>query len=182
VVDVLFLARAAALFPFLVSMKPCAIFSADRNRTVHAMSPEELKAAYDLVNSELSRVPEVSDGERKEIAELLEHFRGRILKYRLKRSFQSGDWKAFDQAVSFLRGRGELTHGMRIRSLVSGLRGSFPSVVNATRRLYGGIEGRQVSRRSAGSAATPEDLLTLYGPALTGTGGTLPGEPRSDNP
>ena len=30
VVDVLFLARAAALFPFYVSMKPCAVFIADR--------------------------------------------------------------------------------------------------------------------------------------------------------
>ena len=168
VVDVLFLARAAALFPFYVSMKPCAVFMADRHRTVHAMSPEELKAAYDLVSSELARMSEVSDTQRKEIADLLEHFRGRILKYRLKRTFLAGDWEAFDRAVAFLRGRGELTHGMRIRSIASGLRKSFPSFVNATRRFYGRIEGHQRSRRSAGAPAPPEDLLALYGPVLTG--------------
>lgn len=168
VVDVLFLARAAALFPFYVAMKPCAVFSADRDRTVHAMSPDELKAAYDLVSRELARMPEVSDAQRKEIADLLEHFRGRILKYRLKRTFLAGDWEAFDRAVAFLRGRGELTHGMRIRSIVSGLRKSFPSLVDATRRFYGRIEGHQRSRRSAGERAAPEDLLALYGPVLPG--------------
>jgi glycosyltransferase involved in cell wall biosynthesis len=174
--DTLFLAQAAARFPFTVSLRPCAVFTAAPDRTIHSTSPEDLGQAYEVILTELSRMPEVSRDQREEIAGLLEHFRGRILKYRLKRAFLAGDWEAFDRAVGFLRGRGELTHGMRIRSTVSGFRRSFPYLVDATRRFYGKIERRQQSRRSAGARATPEELLALYGPVLTGASQPVSGE------
>jgi len=179
VVDTLFLAQAAARYPFAISLKPCAVFTAAPDRIVHTMSPEALGEAYAVILAELARMPEVSHDQEKEIAGLLEHIRSRILKYRLKRTFLAGDWEAFDRAVAFLRGRGELTHGMRIRSIVSGLRRSFPSLVDATRRFYGKIEGRQASRRRAGAPATPDELVALYGPVLTGPGETVSGRSNS---
>jgi glycosyltransferase involved in cell wall biosynthesis len=179
VVDTLFLAQAAARFPFVVSLQPCAVFTAAPDRTVHSMSPQELGEAYEVILAELAGMPEVSREQKKEIAELLEHFRGRILKYRLKRTFQAGNWEAFDQAVAFLRGRGELTYGMRIRSLVSALRKNVPYLVDTARRFYGRIEGLQRSRRSAGAPATPDELLARYGPALAGAGETVPGKRNS---
>ncbi len=180
VVDTLFLARAAARFPFVVSLRPCSVFTADRRQTVHTMSPAELKAAYDVVVQELSAMEEVHASQVGRIAADLDRFRTTILGARLKRSFQEGDWDTFDAAAAFLAGRADLSAGKRLRLFLGTRRRRHPLLVAAARRLLsrGGRHGTQ-GEGDAGTRARAEDMVALYGPALAGKGATAPGSRAS---
>jgi hypothetical protein len=169
VVDVLFMARAAARFPFVVSLQPCSVFTAGRAETVHRMSPAQLKVAYDLVVQELSMLPEISAPELQRITADLEHFRTTILGSRLKRSFAAGDWSAFDEAAAFLAQRPDLSTGKRLRLFLGSRRQRHPFLVRTLRRILARGSGAGGRRPAVGAPVGADDLLAIYGPALGGT-------------
>jgi len=164
--DLLFMARAAALSPFVVSMRPCAIFTSWRHGTFHSMSIDEIAASFATVSEELSRLPMISKQDATELAGYLSDKPRALAGRRLKRALAMGDWATFDELSSHLEGQ-RLSIGRRMHLKLGRMRERHPRLVECVRRLIARRQAWDRRRRSAGGAATAEQLLVQYAPGLT---------------
>jgi len=187
IVDTLFMAKAAAQFPFVVSLAPCAVRTSWRGRIFDTLSADQFAEAYRITAERLARFPGVPASEARFIAAILERKRQGIMSQRLRSSFLSGDWDSFDQAAEFLSRQGRLTWGKKMRVFVAKQRKNNPAMVRAVQGLLRGQRFLRLARRKGGSVATMEGIVQRYGAVLSdrgpsGCGAANPGELEAGRP
>ena len=166
IVDTLFMAKAAAQLPLVVSLVPCAVRTGWRGRIFDTLSADQFAEAYRITVEKLACLPGVPASEARRIAAILERERRGIMSQRLRSSFLSDDWDSFDQAADFLSRQGSLTWGKRMRVFVAKQRRQNPALLRAVQGLLRGQRFLRLARRSGGSVPTIEGIVQMYGTAL----------------
>ncbi|MFQ5700744.1 MAG: glycosyltransferase family 2 protein [Acidobacteriota bacterium] len=149
--DILFMAKAAAHFSFLVSMVPCAIFSAWKGNTFRRMPPEEAARSFRVTADRLAALPVVSPAEAARIESILEEHLYRLMRGRLRASHLVQDWRSFLRDFRFLTSRGNVSFKQKIRLLRRAAKGYLQAHLN-----------QRALRTGAEVSPSIDDLVRIY--------------------
>jgi len=160
--DVVFLLRAAASFPFVVSLTPGAIIvDTGENATRHT-SPEELDRSYRVLRECCERLPGLTEAEREAArAALRKHFRV-VINAMLRDAMVAGDRRRFDRLAALALDRDWLDARRRLRLKAARPSGATPWLFPMVRLSTRLAAGHKRWRRSRGGSSTLADVLALY--------------------
>ena len=113
-VDVLYLAKVAALFPFVVSLRPGAVFRMTGSNAHLTVTAAELERTRSVMHEAVRALP-LSPPEQAEAAEAVEgNVRG-VANRALREAFAAQRMEAFGALAAYMEGRGWLSPGKRVR-------------------------------------------------------------------
>jgi len=161
--DVDFLVKAANLFPFVVSLVPCTVFSARDDRTVHSMSPPDLAALYRRTHANFASDKAFSPEQLDELERLFDQHLRIIVGQKLKRAFLREDWHTFDLAARFLNRLGRVRPGKKIRMILGRPWSRNMWFAKLLRRYLRAFHLARAKRKSGGRFASIEDVVRIYG-------------------
>jgi hypothetical protein len=125
------------------------------------MSIDEVTASFREAGEELAGLPALSQQDVEELVRYLSAKPRALAGRRLKRAFVTGDWTSFEGLSSYLEGE-RLSLGRRVHLTLGRMRDRYPRFVELARRLMARRQAWDRRRRSAGPAATAEQLLAAY--------------------
>jgi len=161
-IDLVFMVRAAARFPFVVSLAPCAVFRSWSEGSFRAMEAEEVTCAYRVSLEALLSDPALGAFDREAIRAWLEALPQRVLGHRASQAFGASDWERFDRASAALATTRKVKLGRRLQIYAGRRRNRHPHLLQLVRWL--------LQRRSgvpAGAEVTPfEELVARYAAVL----------------
>ena len=138
VYDVLFMAKAAAQFHFVVSLVPCAIFTVWEGNAYRRMTADQIARSFQVTVERLAAVPGISEVEARLIASHLDEVLRGSMKGRLKSSHLAGDWRSVQKDFGFLARRSDLSLGAKVRVLRKAVRGYLRSRLSPRARSHAG--------------------------------------------
>jgi glycosyltransferase involved in cell wall biosynthesis len=112
--DVLFLAKAAARFDFLVSGMACAVFSVGRSGITRSLPPDEWKAIYQTMLRRCQELSLLSDMDSERTKRFFHRKVIEIGNGLLRQAFREEAWSSFEESASFLRKEAGIRCGTRI--------------------------------------------------------------------
>jgi len=160
--DILFLAKAAAFFPFVVTLRPCAVFVQSGKNTIDDLPVTDIMHTFDVMHTRCEEIPGLSSDERREIRQGLDRSARLTVNGMMRSSLARQDWPRFDAAVKFLDERGALDFRKRLRVSLA-LRRDPPSVgLRLMLRLLELHTSYHAMRRSGFKTVTLEEISKLY--------------------
>jgi hypothetical protein len=146
-VDVLYLAKAAALFPFVVSLQPCAVFRLTGKNAHLTMTPDDLERTRQAMREAVAALP-LAGGAREQALQAVEGNARGVANRALREALAAGNHEAAAALGAWLGERGWLSAGRRMRIAVArslGLRlgrrrARTPLPLEAVARLYASEE------------------------------------------
>lgn len=174
--DVVLLLRAAASFPFVVALTPCAILVYTGRNTTTLLSGEELDRCYEIMKRSCEDLDNLDEGEREEVESLLEkHFRV-VANGMLRTALEAGDGRRYDEIAAFAIRRGGLDWRRRLRiAMARGREGT--SVRFRLVRGFTALGTRyKRMRRGRWKGSSLEEVVALY------SGDQAAGEDHSSRP
>ena len=160
--DVLFLVKAAALFPFVVELTPGALFTETGANYSHSMPVAELNRSWEVGRAWIETVPGQSDADREALRRVMDWSLKTVAHGMIRTAAESGDWARFEEAADYLLARGDLSAKRRARIAFArnGGAGSWQfGVVRLLARLQSGYKRR---RSSGWKTMSVEDVLAQY--------------------
>jgi len=160
--DVLFLAKAAALFPFVVELVPGALFTETGANFSHTMPVAELNRSWELGRSWVATLPGQSAVDREALLSVLDWSLKTVAHGMIRAAAEGGDWARFQEAADYLLARGDLSARRRARIAFArkGGEGSWQfGAVRLMTRLQSGYKRR---RSSGWKTMSVEDVLAQY--------------------
>ncbi len=160
--DVLFLGKAAALFPFAVELVPGALFTETGENFSRTMPLAELQRSSEIGKAWVASLPGQSGADREALLGVLDWQLKTVANGMIRAAAERGDWARFQEAADYLLARGDLGPRRRARIAFarSGGAGSWQfNLVRLWTRLQSGYK-----RRRAGGWKTRsvEDVLAVY--------------------
>ncbi len=157
ITDILYLVKAAALFPFIVDLRPCAVFSVTSAANSQQASVETLRlnlAASLAVCDELARRSDRFAGLARTVRGTFRFMGNRLL----RQAFARGDRALAASAADFLRELGALSPRRRLLAAVARSGDAGAALV----RRLGSIQALWRRRQRGGGSLTMTDVLDLY--------------------
>ncbi len=161
--DVLYAVTAAALAPFVVSRRACAVFAVTgANYSVRA-GVAESAASAERLREKILALPNIPEADRARIGAIVDRNLRVAVNGIFRNALQDGRWDRFDEAAAFLAARGALSRGKRLRVALAARRNppsvwlrAFRAVTAAQRRL-------RALRHSGWSTASAEEIAARFG-------------------
>jgi hypothetical protein len=172
-VDLVFLGRAAARHPFVVSLRPCAVFRTWDEGFSTCEAPQDAQRRFAASLRDLREDPEVSREAYEAMRRHLEGQPAALLGRRLRRAFEGGAWEEFDAAARALEALDPGGRERRVLRAVGRRRASWPRLVGALQRLLRWRRARRKRARHVEGRMAFEDLVARYAPVLLPEGGAV---------
>lgn len=169
--DAVFQVRAAARHPFVVSLKPCALFTNWGEGSVHAMSGAELVARAEATLAELAADDHVRPADLAAMRGYWEDLPRATLTRRLKAALRDERWKAFDTAAAELEQLGGPKLGQRLLIWAGRRRKDFRFFMRAGQRHVQKRRGKRKRAAASGAKLTFEEVAARYAPVLLESNG-----------
>ena len=161
--DILFLGKAAALFPFVVSPRACAVFVEGGGNVVDRLPIEAILHTYEVMHDRCAGIPGLSADERTEISNGLDRSARLTVNGVMRSSLAKQDWPRFDAAVEFLRERDALDFRKRLRVALAAHREPPSLSLRLMLRVLDLHRRYHEMRRSGFKKMTPKEIARLYG-------------------
>ncbi len=159
--DVPFLIKAAAMFPFVVSLVPCGVLTSHADTSCLTMPIGVIYKSYQWMKEDIVDTEAIPAEQAARVNAFLEgHMRG-LVRVRLDIAFRRGDWRTFDAAAGILLGRSGMTIGDKLRLMLGMCRRSS-LFVRAARLFFGAKRYLDGLRRSGWRRFTIEELIERY--------------------
>lgn len=147
-VDVLYLAKAAASFPFMVSLQPCAVFRMTGTNAHLTVTPLDLERTLHAMREAVRALPLTAERQAEAQEAVEGNVRG-VATRALREAFAARRMEAYRALADYMKERGWLSTGKRVR-------------VALTRKLgFRPLLGRR--RKSAPPALSFDAVARLYG-------------------
>ncbi len=169
--DALFQIRAAAAYPFVVSLRSGAVFTNWGEGALRTMDGAELAARAAATFEALCADPAVSREARAAMRPYWEGLPASTLIRRLKASVRESDDEAFVRAAADLHTLGGLGLGGRWLLFAGRRRRTFPFLARLLRHH---LLRRRARRHGAGASLSFEEVLTQYAGADAAATGRRP--------
>jgi hypothetical protein len=161
--DTSFMMRAPALFPFCISLVPCAVLTAHENTTSASTRPAHFLHGCAIAMEQLSQVSALT---LDDLRELEDSFRLAIRKAvgkHLTQAFLEGHWDVFEEAAGVLRKTGEARGTQKLLCMIASRRTKSGPLM----RLAGAYLARRArqkrSIRAPGNGGEAfEDVVARY--------------------
>jgi len=163
IADFLFLVKAAACFPFVISPAPCGVRVYWSESALRNVSAAEVIRSFAVSGDRLSRLREISAPQRDRLALVLGEKLARILGSRLRAYFLAGDWESVELAAGVLSKHRAMTPGKRLRSWLVRHRRGAAIPLAATRALFRLQAALRTRRRLAGTRLDLDQVVRRYG-------------------
>lgn len=144
-VDVLYLAKAAALFPFTVSLRPCAVFRLTGTNAHLTMTAADLERTLSAMRGAVAALPLPPEALQEALRAVEGNVRG-VGNRALREALAAGRGDAAAELASYLRAQGWLSAGRGVRvalarslGLRSWRRAPKPVSLEAVARLYASL-------------------------------------------
>lgn len=164
--DLLFMGKAAARSPFVVSLVPCAVRIYWTGSALRQLTIDQIALVYEVTAARLAGLPSLLDGESDRIGSLLDAKLRRALGARLRSGFLAGDQETVELAGRLLESRGDLGPGRRLRRALVRSARSNGFVMEAVRGLMRLQMAMRRRRRAPEHKATLEEVVRLYSARL----------------
>ena len=151
-VDVLYLAKAAALFPFLVSLQPGAVFRMTGSNAHLTVTAAELERTRSVMHEAVRALP-LPPARQAEAEEAVEgNVRG-VANRALREAFAAQRMEAFGALAAYMEGRGWLSPGKRVRVALTRRLGFRPLLGRPRREETPALSFQAVTEMYAGPPA-----------------------------
>lgn len=160
--DILFMVDAAARFPFVVSMQPCAVFAETGENASARMPVDERIDAYERMRVRALELPNVTASDRQAIAAAAERSGVLCINGFFRSSLLAEDWERFDAAVNYLDSKGALGWGKRARVAIARRRRAPAIALRCMLFVLRRLQAYQKMRRSQWQRLSPDELIALY--------------------
>lgn len=159
VTDVIYMIEAAAQFPFVVTLVPCAIFRITGDNYLCGMGASDVRESHRVVVERCRALPHVTEDERRRILANVERHFEIVANGLLRTALEAADARSIEETAAFLDERGGLTPKRRMR--VGLARGSAPTrwLVSRLTRLTSAYKRM---RRSGWRKMTLEEVVQRY--------------------
>lgn len=152
-VDVLYLAKAAASFPFAVSLRPGAIFRMTGTNAHLAMTPSELEGTRITMQAAVRALPLPPARLAEAEAAVEGNVRG-VANRALREAFADQRMEAFGALAVYMEGRGWLSRAKRVRVALTRRLGFRPLLGRGRKETTPALSFQDVARMYA---AAPEE-------------------------
>jgi len=160
--DVLFLAKAAALFPFVVELAPGALFTETGQNFSHKLPVTELGRSLEICRAWMASLPAQSAADRDAIFAALDGTLKTVAHGLMRAAAERGDWPRFEEVADYLLSRGDLSARRRARIAFARDGGAGSWQFNAL-RLFTRLQSGYKRRRSSGwKTMSIDDVLAKY--------------------
>lgn len=160
--DVLFLGKAAALFPFFVELVPGALFTETGANFSHTMPLAELSRSWETARAWAASLPGQSAADRDALLGVLDWKLKTVAHGMIRAAAESGDWARFQEAADYLLARGDLSPRRRARIAFARRGGAGSWQFNAV-RLFTRLQSGYKRRRAGGwKTMSVEEVLAAY--------------------
>lgn len=158
--DILFLGKAAAVFPFWVDLRPGALFSETGQNFSRTLPVDELRRSHAVASSWAAGLPGLSEADRGAMVEVVSG-RLRVMAHGMLRdAAEMGDEARFAAVASYLEERGDLDP-RRARKIASGRKGGWRfRLLSLWARLQSGYKRRKSSGFRTHSI---DEIVARYG-------------------
>ena len=173
--DVVFLARAAARYPFVTSLQPCSLFFGWEEGFSQAVDAAEAARRYAATARVLAEDPAVDRGALAHIETYLDGRASALLAGRLRRAFLAARWTEFDDAAAALEGLGPVKSSRRRMIALGRRRERHPGLVRAARAALGWHRAWRKRAKGGGTALGLDEVVARYAPVLLGAAATSAG-------
>lgn len=158
-VDLLYMVSAAALFPFVVAMKPGAVFTELTTSASATMSVADLGASYGHMQEHCAELPGVPAEDRDELRRALDRSLAANVRLSFQRALAARDWERLEDAARFLRARDVLGGKERVLAFLARHRGSAAPALWLARGLDVRARAFRRLRKSGWKRCDPDEFL-----------------------
>jgi len=160
--DILFLGKAAACFPFVVSLLPVAVFLETGVNASANMSIADLRRCHEVMERRSGELPNITEEERQEIHGILEWKIGVAANAMLRNALEAGDWRRFEETAAFFQERGGLDFRRKLRVALARRRGPGSLLFRLVGQLTRLSTGYKRMRKSRWRKLGLEDVVAFY--------------------
>ena len=160
--DILFMVDAAARFPLVISLLPCAVFAETGENASARMPVHERIDAYERMRVRAHELPNVAQADRQAIADAAERSGVLCINGFFRSSLLAEDWERFDAAVNYLDSKGALGWGKRARVAIARRRRPPAIALRSMLFVLRRLQAYQKMRRSHWQRLSPDELIALY--------------------
>ncbi|UCF67356.1 MAG: glycosyltransferase family 2 protein [Acidobacteriota bacterium] len=162
VTDLPFQARAAAVFPFVVSMKPLSIFTSHAAGASRQMSVADYEDSFQRCKNWCTALAGLDEDVRRRIEHGFEDVLIRWLSRMLRLTFRQQSWAEFDRAARLLGEHGALRGRNALLARMARLRTKRPMLYRLLRRASLLRHDKRAGRAALPTARSLEQLLERY--------------------
>lgn len=160
--DVLFLAQAAAQSSFVVTLAPCAVFAITGQNAYYEMSADDLLSCRRALYRACEELPNLSEDARRAMRTTVEEKMRGMANGLLRVALEDGDRRRFEDLAGFAREHGGQSWTQKQRTAIAGAGGPGGSLfylMSAVTRLTAGYKRM---RRSGWRRMSWDEVLERY--------------------
>jgi hypothetical protein len=144
--DILFMGKAAAAFPFVVDLRPGALYSETSSSHSQNVPVSELIRSHEVARAWAAGLPGMSDEDRAAMVAVADERLKVVAHGKLRAALESGDLDGFTATADYLEARGDLSPRRRAK-IATGRRGGWRfKALGVWSRLQSGYKRRRTSR------------------------------------
>ncbi len=160
--DILYLGRAAALFPFVVRLVPCAVYIVSGQNAYAKVSAVDLRQCEAVMHQRCAELPNITESDRREIRNILERTIRIAGTDAIRAAIEAGDRTRLEEIAAYFRQRGGLSLRKRMRVALARQGGLLSVVSGFIRHSTRFSTGYKRLRRSGWRRRSLEQIVATY--------------------